>query len=37
MCAALSESPISPEPLRVYAGPAGHPFCIFVADDVDDV
>jgi len=21
------------EPLRVYADPAGHPFCIFVADD----
>jgi hypothetical protein len=20
------------EPLRVYADPAGHPFCIFVAD-----
>jgi catechol 2,3-dioxygenase-like lactoylglutathione lyase family enzyme len=22
------------EPLRVYADPAGHPFCIFVVDDV---
>lgn len=23
------------EPLRVYADPAGHPFCIFVADDAE--
>lgn len=24
------------EPLRVYADPAGHPFCIFVADPITD-
>ena len=24
------------EPLRVYADPAGHPFCIFVAEDTED-
>jgi hypothetical protein len=24
------------EPLRVYADPAGHPFCIFVADSAAD-
>jgi catechol-2,3-dioxygenase len=24
------------EPLRVYADPAGHPFCIFVADSATD-
>jgi catechol 2,3-dioxygenase-like lactoylglutathione lyase family enzyme len=24
------------EPLRVYADPAGHPFCIFVADSTAD-
>lgn len=24
------------EPLRVYADPAGHPFCIFVADSTEE-
>ena len=28
----LDRSDDSDEPLRVYADPAGHPFCIFVAD-----
>jgi hypothetical protein len=29
----LDRSDDQDEPLRVYADPAGHPFCIFVAPD----
>ena len=29
----LDRSDDSDEPLFVYADPAGHPFCIFVAED----
>jgi catechol 2,3-dioxygenase-like lactoylglutathione lyase family enzyme len=32
----LDRSDDPEEPLRVYADPAGHPFCIFVADPVDE-
>jgi hypothetical protein len=32
----LDRSDDPEEPLRVYADPAGHPFCIFVADVAAD-
>lgn len=31
----LDRSDDPEEPLRVYADPAGHPFCVFVAEDDD--